>query len=185
MSEYSNSATFTNEQSPKLNGSILDITSIHFTNQIILQIRLNGEMDSTYEVTKRGINSLESNISRPIAGLSQIPPESESLDEDNDDDFTYDSSIIRDNLADFQVVTRLGDTMDHKMPVICTQIGELYQSVIIPHLLTNGHNRNEVSDGTNFLITISSKIFRDKIENNDMDFGKLVLLLKTIKEMYM
>lgn len=183
MSEYSNSATFTNEQSPKLNGLSLDITSIHFTNQIILQIRLNGEMDSTYEVTKRGIYSLDSNISRPIAGLSQIPQETESVEEG--DEYSYDTSIIRDNLADFQVVTKLGDTMDHKMPVICTQIGELYQSVIIPHLLSKGNNRHEISDGNNFIITISSKIFRDKIENNDMDFGKLVFLLKTIKEMYM
>lgn len=184
MSAFNNSATFTNEQSPKLSGSSLDITSIHFTNQIILQIRLNGEMDSTYEVTKRGINSLDSNISRPIAGLSKIPQEIATNDND-EEDYTFDASIIRDNLADFQVVTKLGDTMDHKMPVICTQIGELYQSVIIPHLLSKGNNRNEISDGNNLIITVSSKIFRDEDENSDMDFGKLVFLLKTIKEMYM
>ncbi|SMN18610.1 similar to Saccharomyces cerevisiae YLR021W IRC25 Component of a heterodimeric Poc4p-Irc25p chaperone involved in assembly of alpha subunits into the 20S proteasome [Maudiozyma saulgeensis] len=184
MSEYTASATFNNDQG-SLSGLPLDITSIHFSNQILLQIRLNGEMDSTYEVTKRGLNALDQGISRPIAGFNSVPSE----EQNDDDEFSYNADVVRDNLADFQVVTKLGDTTDHKMPVICTQMGELYQSVIIPMLRTSGKSNELTCDGSSLIITISSKIFRqpkgeDQDPDNELDFAKLVFVLKTIKEMY-
>ncbi|CAB4252523.1 similar to Saccharomyces cerevisiae YLR021W IRC25 Component of a heterodimeric Poc4p-Irc25p chaperone involved in assembly of alpha subunits into the 20S proteasome [Maudiozyma barnettii] len=185
MSDYTVSAIFDNDHG-SLSGLPLDISSIHFSNQILLQIRLNGEMDSTYEVTRRGLNTLDQGVSRPIAGFATLLPEEQ---DDDDDDYSYNADVMRDNLADFQVLTKLGDSTDHKMPVICTQIGELYQSVIMPMLRKNGKNNELACDGSSLLITMSTKIFRQTIKldqdsGNDLDFAKLVFILKTIKEMY-
>lgn len=178
MSDFRISKEFGSEQG-SLSGASLDINAVHFANQIILQIRLNGEMDATYEVTKRGLNVLGQSIARPIAGYKQA---AEPEDEDEDED--YSNSIVRDNLADYQVITKLGDANNSKIPVICTQIAELYTAVITPMIKAEKLSR-DIADGTSLIITMSSKLWKkSETDNNSADFGKLVFLLQTIKEMY-
>ncbi|AQZ09591.1 IRC25 (YLR021W) [Zygosaccharomyces parabailii] len=85
----------------------LTLHSVHFSNKVLLQIRCNGEMDTTYEVVPKGLQPL----SRPLAGLQ----------DEQEEEFSGD------HMADWQVICRLGDSNDTKLPVICTQIGELYR----------------------------------------------------------
>lgn len=151
-----------------LNGDELSVNAVHFENQILLQIRFNGEMDTTYEVSQKGLRS--ANFGAPLAGQGELSfPE----EEDGDNfDFT------KDNLSDYEVVTKLGNSNDMKLPVICTQISELFQRVILPSI-------NQSTEGKSYLITTSSKIWRDSNnESNTKDFNKLVFVLKCVKNMY-
>lgn len=179
MSVFSKEATFTEEHG-SLNGSTLGITALHFTNDTILQIRLNGEMDSTFKVVKRGIDTLGDHVSRPIAGFASSREESI----DQDDEFAFQDEQLKDNLADFQVTIKLGDPNNHKIPVICTQIAELFSSVLVPLLRSTTVGNNTPLNASNLTITMSSKIFTEKQEGANSDFGRLVFLLAQIKSMY-
>lgn len=158
---------------------VLDIDATHFSNTILLQIRLNGEMNCTLDVSQTGVRPMEESMfQRPIAGMTNDD------DEDGDEDETL---FIRDNLADYNVHVRLGDPNDSKLSVVATQIAELYHRVVIA-TLQRGSIRDPTS-GLNLVITLSSKIFnpltRDgTTSNNDEDFAKLVFVLKCIKDMY-
>ena len=179
MSVFSSESTF-NEEHGALNGSSLGLTALHFTNHTVLQIRLNGEMDATYNVTKRGVDTLNDQTSRPIAGFA-----TSMQDHDEDaDDFGFEDEHIKDNLADFQVSVKLGDPNNNKMPVICTQIAELYSTVIVPLLHSKETERNTPINATNLTITTSGKIFREDQDGSSDDFGRLVFLLAQIKAMY-
>lgn len=137
----------------------LSLHSVHFSNKILLQIRCNGEMDTTYEVVPKGLQP----FSRPLAGL-QVEQEEE---------------FSGDHMADWQVICRLGDSNDTKLPVICTQIGELYRKVVLPSNLDGMAHQDEVQN-RGLVITLSSKIWR----SDENSFDKLVFVLKSLKEMY-
>lgn len=139
----------------------LGLHSVHFSNRIILQIRYNGEMDTTYEVVPRGLQP----FSRPLAGISS--------DENDEDEY------LGDHMADWQVICRLGDSNDTKMPVICTQIGELYRKVVLPSNVDHMSHEDEVQS-RGLVITLSSKLWR----SDDKSFDKLVFVLKSLKKMY-
>ncbi|CCF60185.1 hypothetical protein KAFR_0J01180 [Kazachstania africana CBS 2517] len=157
-----------------LEGSTLNISATHFTNQILIQIRASGEMDSTYEVTQRGIRPMEQIFSRPIAGQNGVLEENEEEEEEFE--------TMRDHLSDYNVIVRLGDSNDAKIPVICTQIANLYQTVILPQ--SAPVLRGDNFSGVNLLITLNSKMWRQDENDSNVDFAKLVFLLKSIKEMY-
>ncbi|CAI4047288.1 hypothetical protein SUVZ_12G0770 [Saccharomyces uvarum] len=157
---------------PEANELYLQAT--HFNNTILLQVRLNGEMDSTYEVSLKGLNPLLDIDPVPLAG--GLGNTGGDYDDEQDD-------FVRDHLSDYQVVTKLGDSSDPKVPVICVQVAELYRRVVIPEV--NG----AMVQGNmefNLLISMSSKIWRAAKGQNDddNDFVKLVFLLKCIKNMY-
>ncbi|QLQ81090.1 hypothetical protein HG537_0E04450 [Torulaspora globosa] len=139
----------------------VEISATHFSNEILLQIRFNGEMDTTYEVAPEGLRPFDQ---RQLAGFS------DSLEEDE--------AQIGDRMANYKVVAKLGDSNDAKLPVVCTQIADLYQQVILPT------NVDRIGVGEihrrNLLITMSSKLFRDDTKQ----FERLVFILKTIKQMY-
>ncbi|EDO19025.1 hypothetical protein Kpol_2002p97 [Vanderwaltozyma polyspora DSM 70294] len=147
-------------------GDELAINATHFTNEILIQLRFNGELDTTYEVSQKGLNT-NSVIQRPIASPSFL---------NNEDD----EDTITDYLSDYQVITKLGNSNNMKLPVICTQIAELYNKVILS-------NQNDISN-KNLLITLSSKLWKDNDNdnnnNNNNDFDKLIFVLKCIKDMY-
>lgn len=171
----------------------LNISATHFSNSILLQIRLNGEMDCTLEVTTAGLRPIEHDVMhRPIAGINNINGK-EKNQEESDCDQEEEELFIRDNLSNYTVHVKLGDSNDPKLPVIATQIAELYQRIIIPDL----HKGNTFPDHfSNIILTItlSSKIWsmenkNTKGTNNDNndsneDFAKLVFVLKSIKQMY-
>lgn len=146
----------------------LNIVAIHFTNEILLHIRCNGEMDTTYEVSRKGLRPLEQRY---------LVDHTPCLDDDDQDGF------VRDNLADYQVVPKLGDSNDTKLPVICTQIAELYLQTILSRNVDGLGNSNGI-ESRNLLITMCSKIWKQDGENA-RDFDKLVYVLKSIKDMYL
>lgn len=155
----------------------LDINATHFSNAILLQIRLNGEMNCTLDVTRTGLRPVEQDVMhRPIAGIEGGELTAEDDDEGDEELF------IRDNLSDYNVHIRLGDPNDPKLPVIATQIAELYQRVIIP-TLQRGHGIPDDPSSLDIMITLSSKIW-SRGDSTDEDFSKLVFVLKCIKEMY-
>lgn len=141
-----------------LPGVELDIQSIHFNNKILVQIRYNGEMDSTYEVIPKGLEPL----SRPLAGFS-----------------VDDEEFSGDHMADWQVICRLGNSNDAQLPVICTQIGELYRRIILPSDVDRMNHNDEIQT-RGLVITTSSKMWK----GNDKSFDKLVFVLGSIKQMY-
>lgn len=146
----------------------LNLVAIHFTNEILLHIRCNGEMDTTYEVSRKGLRPLEKRF---------LVDHTSYLDEDDEEEF------MRDNLADYQVVPKLGDSNDTKLPVICTQIAELYLQTILSRNVDGLGNSSGI-ESRNLLITMCSKIWKQSDENAK-DFDKLVYILKSIKEMYL
>lgn len=142
----------------------VEISAVHFTNEILLQLRYNGELDATYEVSPEGLRPFDE---RHLAGLSETG--------DGDED---DEPDVEDRMANYKVVAKLGDSSDAKLPVICTQIADLYQQVILP----GNVDKMTVSEveTRNLLITMSSKLWRDDTKQ----FERLVFILKSIKEMY-
>ncbi|CCD26778.1 Irc25p NDAI_0I02090 [Naumovozyma dairenensis CBS 421] len=158
-----------------LQGQELTITAAHFRNQTIVQIRLEGQIDSTYEVTLEGISSLEHSLTRPLAGRQFLNENQGGVDVDEDIDSSH---FIRDNLSDYKVVTKLGDPDDTQLTVISSQIAELYNSVIIPKFQPS----HEMDNNGKFLISISSKIWKG---DGSAAFQKLVFILQSIKEMYL
>ncbi|CAI4034960.1 hypothetical protein SMKI_12G0970 [Saccharomyces mikatae IFO 1815] len=151
----------------------LYLQATHFGNTVLLQIRLNGEMDSTYEVSLKGLNPLLDIDAVPLAGNLG------TTDGDYDDE---KEEFVRDHLSDYQVITKLGDSTDPKVPVVCIQVAELYRRVILPEL---NDGMTQVNMQFNLLISMSSKIWKAaKGQNGNDDFGKLVFLLKCIKDMY-
>lgn len=173
MSHFSISTNFPNDITT-LSNKELNVNATHFTNAILLQIRLDGEMNSTYEVSQRVLRPLEQNLETPLAGYNSFRNGGDDIANSDEEETLF----VRDSLSDYQVTTKLGDPNDAKIPVVCTQIAELYQRVILP-TVSNDIVGNV--GGTNLVITLSSKIW-DKTSNTD--FQKLVFILKTIKEMY-
>ena len=41
-----------------------------------------------------------------------------------------EEEFVRDHLSDYQVVTKLGDSADPKVPVVCVQIAELSPNLV-------------------------------------------------------
>lgn len=143
----------------------VEISAAHFSNEILLQIRYNGEMDTTYEVAPEGLRPFDGQL----AGLQELPDE-EALVEDE--------APVQDRMANYKVVAKLGDSNDAKLPVVCTQLADLYQQVILP----TGVDRIGVGEvqGRNLLITMSSKLWSDDTKQ----FERLVFILKSVKQMY-
>lgn len=139
-------------------GAELELNSVHFNNKILVQVRYNGEMDTTYEVFPRGLEPLQ----RPLAGFS--------VDEDE---------YAGDHMSDWQVICRLGDSNDAQLPVICTQIGELYRRVIMPSNVDGLYGNDEIQS-RGLVITLSSKMWK----NNEKNFDKLIFVLGSIRQMY-
>ncbi|SCV03509.1 LAMI_0H08724g1_1 [Lachancea mirantina] len=142
------------------NGRVLEIFAIHFSNKIVIQMAWNGEMDSTYEVISKGLAETET-------GPNTL--------EFSDEDDVYGP----DKLANFQVVTLLGDANDMKTPIVCTQIAELYQKVVFPAQI-DGLGGNERD--SRFVISLSRKLWQNNESN--ADFGLLVFVLQSIRKMY-
>lgn len=178
----------------------LDISATHFSNSILLQIRLNGEMNCTLDVTTAGLRPIEHDIMhRPIAGILIEREESgivntKNMENHQEDEYEEEEEeeelFIRDNLSDYNVHIRLGDSNDPKLPVIATQIAELYQRVIIPNL-NRGNGIYDHLSNISLTITLSSKIWsmengntKENINNSNEDFAKLVFVLKCIRDMY-
>ncbi|CAL9727862.1 proteasome chaperone 3 [Monosporozyma unispora] len=157
----------------------LDINATHFSNAILLHIRLNGEMNCTLDVTRTGLRPVEQDVMhRPIAGIEGSELNSGGVNNKEEDEELF----IRDNLSDYNVHIRLGDPNDPKLPVIATQIAELYQRVIIP-TLQRGQGIPDNPSSLDIMITLSSKIW-SRGDSTDEDFSKLVFVLKCIKDMY-
>ncbi|CCK73030.1 Irc25p KNAG_0M01770 [Huiozyma naganishii CBS 8797] len=172
MPHFTSTSTFPEELITLPEGSSLEVLAVHYTNYVLLQLRLNGEMDCTVEVSRRGLSSVgQDSLGNPIAGFSGAP----DLEDDADE-----QDFARDNMADYHVITKLGDPNDTKTPVIATQIAELYQRVILPNVPGSLKQSTEDPASTSLIVTLSSKIWRDDTE----DFQKLVYVLQTIKEMY-
>ena len=176
------SSTVIPEEYEGLAGSNLDITATHYTNFILLQIRLNGELDSTFEVTCRRSGLLLAGAMRPPIATDLPQGSSTQSDDDNtsEDESKSGLDFVRDNMSDFDVIAKLGDSNNVKLQVICTQIAELYNSVIVPELLGD----NNPNRGRNMIITLSTKLVTKGADSNPEDFGRLVLLLQSIKTMY-
>ncbi|CDO94938.1 unnamed protein product [Kluyveromyces dobzhanskii CBS 2104] len=136
----------------------LRILADHYENSIVIHLRVNGEIDSTYEVKYKGLNDIDPGFSLEGTG--------------DDDNFTP----IRDPLSQYDVSTKIGDTNDMKIPIICTQIAQLYERVILPKL------GSEPGAGVpDFVITLSTKLWRKSCSN---EFEKLIFLLNALKEAY-
>ncbi|QEU62473.1 Irc25 [Kluyveromyces lactis] len=136
----------------------LGIFANHYDNKIVLQLRVNGEMDSTYEVKSKGLDDTEARF----------------VLDGGDDGSDY--APVNDPLSHYDVITKLGDSNDMKIPIICTQIAQLYERVILPTL------GSQVGGGVpDFVITLSTKLWRKSQSN---EFEKLIFLLNAVKEAY-
>lgn len=163
---------------------VVNIMAQHFCNEVLLTIRLDGMMNYTLEVNRQGIRPLEQDTPfRPIAGINDTPKVAVGTQMEQEEE---EELFIRDNLADSNVVVKLGDPNDNKLIVISTQIAELYHRVILPQLERQMPVGNGVST-PNLIITLHSRIWDtpvDHNDNNNSDFNKLVLILRSIKQMY-
>lgn len=119
------------ESSPELS-----LNAIHFSNQILIQIRLDSELDSAYEVTEQGLAEME--------GVNSELGYTNNVEESNDD-----TQLANDDLSTYHIVGKLGDPDNSKLKVVCSQIAKLYNTVIIPNL---GMEKCPI------LISISSKL---------------------------
>lgn len=142
----------------ELSNGEISLKAVHYNNAVVLQVRYNGEMDSTYEVSSLGLT-----VGRPLALDSATGVVGEEDEEEEPIDY----------LADYKVVTRLGESDDPKMNIVCTQIAELYYKLI------GGDNVS----ATNVVISLSRKLWKGQ-DSNDKDFAILVFLLQCIKDMY-
>ncbi|KAL3230485.1 hypothetical protein RNJ44_00934 [Nakaseomyces bracarensis] len=141
--------------------SVVSLKAVHYNNAVLLQVRLDGEMDSTYEVSSVG---LKSSVGRPLALNNTGAVGGDGSDDEEE---------AMDYLADYKVVTRLGDSDDPKMNIVCTQIAELYYKLIGADNIT----------ATTVVISLSRKLWKGH-DSNDRDFAVLVFLLQCIKDMY-
>lgn len=155
----------------------LEISAVHFLNKVVLQLRLNGELDTCYEVDTKGI---------PAEGLGNTPLGStlletgqETYSADMDEEELDGFSTIEDGLSNFSIRTRLGNSNNMKLPIICTQIAQLYQKVIFP---SNVDGLRDLAPSRNFVIGLSAKIWSK--DSSDTDFATLLFVLQMIKEMY-
>lgn len=129
----------------ELGGGELSVLAIHFTNQVLLQLRYNGELDTTYEVSRQGLGQLH-----------QLGSNGE----------------LRDTMADYKAVSKLGNSDDAKLPVVCTQLAELVLRTVVDGI--------ETFEPRNLLVTMSSKLWY----HGSHDFETLMFVLRTIKQMY-
>lgn len=130
---------------PELGGGELHVVAVHFTNQVLLQLRYNGELDTTYEVSPQGLGQLHQMSS---------------------------GGDLRDSMADYKAVAKLGNSEDAKLPVVCTQLAEL--------VLKTVEDGIETFEPRSLLVTMSSKLWY----RGSNDFETLMFVLKTIKQMY-
>lgn len=91
----------------------LEISAVHFLNKVVLQLRLNGELDTCYEVDTKGI---------PAEGLGNTPLGStlletgqETYSADMDEEELDGFSTIEDGLSNFSIRTRLGNSNNMKL----------------------------------------------------------------------
>ncbi|CEP62750.1 Irc25p LALA0_S06e02938g [Lachancea lanzarotensis] len=159
---------------------VLETSAVHFNNKVLVQIRFNGELDQCLEVTSRGLpaSSFEATklYDEVFQNSSQQKEENKNYEFDNDDDsFT----LAEDYLSNFQISTRLGDSNDMKLPIVCSQIAELYYKVIFP---SNADKLRDVAPTRDFVISLSGKFFRKS--STDNDFRILLHILQAIRSMY-
>ncbi|CCH60404.1 hypothetical protein TBLA_0C06070 [Henningerozyma blattae CBS 6284] len=163
-------------QKTDIRSSQLTIEAVHFINQVLIQIRYNGEMNTTYEISPKSMNT----IKNPTMGFGN------SVDYFQDDADESQQSFPN-HLANYQITTRLGNSNDMKLPVICTEIAELYSKIILPSNVDELETIDSPLNRT-FMITMSTKLWYDNVEESDIttnrDFQKLIFVLKTIREMY-
>lgn len=158
-----------------------DIHMVQFKNKIILNIRYNGEMDTTFRVPLSDRTYL-SNI------VSQTSTEQESKE---DHDYDKRHGLSKQQMissAEIEVVCLAGVTSGRlsveniKLRVLASQIMILLVSI----------NKYESRD---ILLSVSSKFFRkphfaqnyndNQKSKENSDFNILVFLLKLIKEAYL
>lgn len=131
-----------------------------FTNKLVVFVRLNGEMDTSYRIPMPTETILGN-----MAGLS---------DPSNPDDLKYDrehglDNDVLDQTSKIEPVCILGDSSNYKMRVVCCQLALL--------LITS--NKDETRD---IILTASSKLFRGQLKDND--FETLYFVMGLVKECY-
>lgn len=129
----------------ELGGGELNVMAVHFTNQVLLQLRYNGELDTTYEVSPQGLGQMHQRSS---------------------------SGELRDTMAEYKAVAKLGSSDDAKLPVVCTQLAELVLNTVVDGI--------ETFQPRNLLVTMSRRLWYRGYN----DFETLLFVLKTIKQMY-
>ncbi|SCU82864.1 LAME_0C03158g1_1 [Lachancea meyersii CBS 8951] len=161
--------------------SVLESSAVHFSNKVLLQIRLNGELDTCLEVKSKGLptsslqtGSLGEHFSE---GQSQ---QAEGSGETYDDEDLENFTPAEDSLSNFQISTRLGDSNDMKLPIVCSQIAELYYKAVFP---ANADQLRDVAPVRDFVISLSAKFFRKS--SSDNEFQTLLFILQAIKNMYL
>lgn len=148
----------------------LHIFSIHYTNKILIQLKFDGETDSTYDIMFN--TSFDENMINPLANDFLLSSHETQNKNDQYQDMT-------DYLSNYKIITKLGDSNNMKLPIICTQIAELYRKVILPK---KQENASITSPANGYIITLSNKLLKTGVQDND--FGKLIFILQTIQEMY-
>ncbi|SCV13432.1 related to Proteasome chaperone 3 [Nakaseomyces glabratus] len=138
------------------------VKALHYSNSVVLQIRYNGEFDSTYEVNSVGLRPGSITNGRPLA-----------LNTYASEDNSQNGGSATDYLADYKVVVRLGNGDDPKMNIVCSQIAELY----------NQMQGGDELRGVNLVISLSRKLWKGE-DSHSRDFAVLVFLLQCIKDMY-
>ncbi|AET40959.1 Irc25p Ecym_7107 [Eremothecium cymbalariae DBVPG len=158
---------------PEDGANEVTICAVHFSNAIQLSIRLNGEVDASYEVKPKG-------ISRSVGDVGPLTLEMLEGEDGDDDESVY----VDDHMSRYHITTKMGAADDQKLPVVCMQIAELYRRVIVP---ANLDGRAEDAPNHHMLITLSTKFWRRGGTANHAkgnDFEILVFLLQSIKEAY-
>ncbi|KAH3899354.1 uncharacterized protein SCODWIG_00389 [Saccharomycodes ludwigii] len=86
------------------NPQIVHILSQHFSNRVLVQLRLNGELDTTYSVTCQDVTKV-------------------LLSEDNN---SMENEYTNDHMSNYQIDTLFGDSNNMQLPIMAAQISELY-----------------------------------------------------------
>ncbi|SCU79391.1 LAFA_0B02828g1_1 [Lachancea sp. 'fantastica'] len=159
---------------------LLEIETAHFNNKVLVQIRFNGELDTCIEVKSRGLPNRSFDTARFNGnGMNHSAQQQEENNDGESDEDEFDYTLAEDSLSNYHISTRLGDSNNMKLPIVCSQIAELYYKAIFPSC---ANDLEEVSPVGDFVISLSSKLFGSNSTYDD--FEMLLMLLRNIREMY-
>ncbi|KAL6949793.1 hypothetical protein ACO0QE_000455 [Hanseniaspora vineae] len=111
-----------------------------FANRVLVQIRWNGELDTSYSVTCQDI--------------TQVLEEPHKYGEDEED---ADDGFYQDPLSNYQITTLFGDSNNLELPIIASQVSELFIK-----------NKDRAPNIGSFVVMLSSKLFHQK-DNTKFD----------------
>ncbi|KAL6946686.1 hypothetical protein ACO0RG_000846 [Hanseniaspora osmophila] len=135
------------------NNAEIHICCQFFANRVLVQIRWNGELDTSYSVTCQDITQV-------LEELHNYGEDGEATDGDD--------GFYQDPLSNYQITTLFGDSNNLELPIIASQVSELFIK-----------NKDRVPNIGSFVVMLSSKLFHAQ---DNTKFDTLLTILAAIKQ---